>query len=399
MICVQDAEKIILETIPDFPDISLPLAEAYEHVLRENIISERDSPPFNRVAMDGISISYSAWKNGRREFIIQDIQKAGEAVKKLQSDEYCLEVMTGAVLPENSNCVIRVEDLIISDGIASLNDGLELEVMQNVHQKGSDHFQGSLLIHAGQKLNYPRTGVAASEGKSFVRVARMPSVAIISTGDELVDLDQDLKDYQIRMSNSYALQAALSRASVKNSKIFHLQDDLASLSEKISLILQEFDLLILSGGVSMGKFDYIPDVLKSLGVEKKFHKISQKPGKPLWYGISTSNKAVFALPGNPVSSLICFRRYILPAINKASGLSEVSREYALLSERVIFKKDLSFFMPVKLINDNAGLIACPLKMNGSGDYASLISSDAFVELDKNNDIFEAGQPVPLFRWI
>ncbi len=398
MITVEEADNIIAGNLNLFPVEKCHITKAHGKILREDLLADRDAPPFHRVAMDGIAIKESSWEKGHRNFFIQETQRAGEQALILKDDNYCIEVMTGAVLPEGCDCVIKVEDLTVKDNIAIINDGLKLEKMNNIHLMASDHKQGDILVNRGTKLLSTHIAVAASVGKVEITVAKSPGIAIISTGDELVDVDQDVKPFQIRMSNSYAIQAALKQADFERVSIFHIPDDQKILADKLTDILESFEVLILSGGVSMGKFDYIPAVLSDLGVQKKFHKISQKPGKPFWFGVSSKNKPVFALPGNPVSTLVCFQKYILPNLEKAMGIINIENGFAMLSEEIKFSKPLTNFLPVKINNEQGKIIASPIRNNGSGDYASLVNSDGFIELHKDKDIFPEGSIIPLYKW-
>ncbi len=180
----------------------------------------------------------------------------------------------------------------------------------------------------------------------------------------------------------------------------HLLDEPARLRERLAEILDESNVLILSGGVSMGKADYVPQVLAELGVEVVFHKISQRPGKPMWFGIGPGKQLVFALPGNPVSSLVCCRQYVLPALLQASGREIPHAETAALAEDVTFNPQLTCFLPVRIESgDDGRILATPVPTNTSGDFASLSGTDGYVELALDQNEFPAGSPVPLHRWI
>jgi molybdopterin molybdotransferase len=180
----------------------------------------------------------------------------------------------------------------------------------------------------------------------------------------------------------------------------HLLDELTRLRKRLEEILDEASVLILSGGVSMGQADYVPQVLDELGVEVVFHKISQRPGKPMWFGIGPARQAVFALPGNPVSSLVCCRQYVLPALLQASGRELPRAETAVLAEDVTFNPELTCFLPIRLESaDDGRTLATPVPTNTSGDFASLSGTDGYVELALELSEFPAGTAVPLHRWI
>ena len=203
----------------------------------------------------------------------------------------------------------------------------------------------------------------------------------------------------MRLSNGPAIVALLERHNYTHSRHEHLADDRDVLEARIAEYLDEADVLILSGGVSMGKADFVPDVLAKLGVEVLFHKVSQRPGKPMWFGTSAAGKPVFALPGNPVSALVCCRQYVIPALAKASRSAPAAPEFASLAADITFHPDLTCFQPVRLVSNAAGqVLAMPVKTNTSGDFTALSGTDGYVELAREDSQFPAGTPVFLYRW-
>lgn len=387
MISVKEALKIVAENafIPNVSEV--PLLESLGKILAEDITADRDFPPFNRVAMDGIAIAQKA-----ETFQIETTQYAGEAQKILQSPENCMEVMTGAVLPLGCTTVIRYEDIEIEEvegmKIAKVSIPLEeIKEGQNVHQQGADRQAGEILLHNGLPISPAEIAVMASVGKSAVRVEMPPRVAVISTGDELVDITVSPLPYQIRMSNSYMLSAALAKIGI-NANLFHLTDDKDLLFKKLQEILINHDIILLSGGVSAGKKDFVPEILTSLGVQKLFHKVAQKPGKPFWFGKTDEGKTVFALPGNPVSTFLCFCKYFL----------KPKPEQVVLDKDVFFKPDLTYFVPVKTYFESGKLMAKPFEGSGSADFANLTDCDGFIELPAENQIFKAGETFDFVRF-
>ena len=387
MISVKEALKIVAENafIPNISEVSL--LESLGKILAENIIADRDFPPFDRVAMDGIAINQKA-----EVFKIESTQFAGEAQKSLQNSENCIEVMTGAVLPLGCNIVIRYEDVDIQDvdglKIAKITIPLtEILQGQNIHRKGADRKVGDFLLRKGLKISPPEIAVMASVGKAMIKVEMPPSVAVISTGDELVEITVNPLPYQIRMSNSYLLSAALERVGVK-ANLFHLTDDKALLFSKLKEILLSHDVVLLSGGVSAGKKDFVPEILSDLGVKKLFHKVAQKPGKPFWFGKTDEGKTVFALPGNPVSTFLCFCKYFLEGKNEA----------VVLDKDLFFKPNLTYFVPVKTYFQEGKLMATPFEGSGSADFANLTDCDGFVELPPENQVFKKGDVFEFVRF-
>jgi molybdopterin molybdotransferase len=392
------AEEAINSRLTCLPIESLPLAQCVGGTLRENIYAERDQPPFDRVSMDGIAVDGESLRRGLRRFRIQATQGAGSPALKLAPDE-AIEVMTGAVLPLASDCVVPVEQYEVVDGYALLKAHVVSTPYHNVHRRGSDGRQGALLLQSGTLLRPPEIAVAASAGMARVRVSSQPALMVVSTGDELIEPGDPISDYQVRRSNAYAVAATLRRRGFARVGDDHLLDDEAMLHERLGLHLTTHEVLILSGGVSMGKFDLVPKVLARLGVEEVFHNIAQRPGKPMWFGIGPQGQAVFGLPGNPVSTLVCLSRYVIPAIAEAMGTRRSAPERLALAAPVTFQHSLTYFLPVTLEHDEWGRPwAHPRPPNGSGDFLSLAGTDGFVELPPGPNTYAKGFVTSMFRW-
>ena len=400
MITVDDAEKTILCHALGMETVLCPLPRAHGKILREDICADRDLPPYDRVTMDGIAIAHSAWKQGCRRFKIEGTAQAGQAQARLENKKNgCIEVLTGAVLPEGCDCVVPYEDLQ-NDGTESvISDKATHRKNQNVHPQGTDSKKGDVLLKSGCALLSPQIEIIAAIGLASVEVSKAPSVAVLSNGNELVDLGKEILPYQIRISNSYAISAALGNAGCANVSMFHARDDQRHLERVLKGILKDFDMVIISGGVSVGQFDFVPGVLKSLGVKMIFHKVNQRPGKPLWFGQTQDKTPVFALPGNPVSSLICAHRYILPGLRKSMGATPLPPEFVTLDQDIVMDESMTHFFPVQLKSHTDGLlIATRMPYFGSGDFVSLGESDGFIELPDEKKSFRAGSGVRFYRW-
>ena len=412
MISVATAKQLITQNRLDFGKEEIPFLKTVGRVLKENIYADRDFPPFNRVAMDGIAINYNFFKKGERSFKIDGIQPAGSPQETMSDPSFCYEVMTGAVLPNNCDTVIRYEDVEINDGIATVLVD-KINDKQNIHPQGKDGRIGDILIHENTVISSAEIGVLATVGKSFVSVAKLPKVMIISTGDELVDVHENPLAHQIRRSNVFTLVSLLETLKIP-SETAHITDEKSVLKEKIADFLKTYDVLLFSGAVSKGKFDFLPEVFEELKVEKLFHKVTQRPGKPFWFGIADAfdnynNKSsntttqnnktvVFAFPGNPISTYVNCLVYFYDWYKKSMGLKPQEMK-AVLAEDVTFKPTLTYFLQVKLINKNGILKAYPIKGNGSGDLASLVHTDAFIELPKTSEItFKKGESYPIITY-
>jgi molybdopterin molybdotransferase len=385
MISPSEAHRLILHNAKLFPSESIPLSKAVGRILREDITSDRDQPPFNKSLMDGIAISFETWQKGQRTFMVEAVIPAGTSPKPLKDAANCVRIMTGAAVPKGCDCIIPIEQIHVEGDTARSKDWTMIKKNQFIRHQGADGKKGDVLLKSGSRLWAPHIGIAASVGKNMIKVSRLPRIAVVSTGDELVDIHKTAKQHQTRLSNSYALQALLVQSQLGEAEIFHLKDDQKKMLQSLKNLLKKFDIVVLSGGVSMGDFDYVPSVLTKLGVKQSFHKVSQKPGKPFWFGLARGGKAVFALPGNPVSTQVCAYRYIIPYLKKAGGL-EVKQDFISVTDKVSIQSDLTHFLPVfqgRLIT-----------INGSGDFASLAQADGFIEYEshKSQNLW------PYFSW-
>ena len=399
MLTTAEALEAVLAATEAFPTETVDASASTGRVLRQIVRAERDQPPFDRVMMDGITFAWSDYDSGRRSFPIQGMQAAGDNVLTLDAD-HCIEIMTGAALPENADCIVPVERIDVVDGIATIEDDYDVQRGRFVHPRGSDYGKGAHLLTSGKRISPLDIAIIASCGETTLEVAADPVVRIISTGNELVAAGKSIEPHQIRMSNGPAVVSLLASHGYQRVVHDHIVDDVGALKARLAQHLSEARVLVISGGVSMGKADYVPSVLAELGVEVIFHKISQRPGKPMWFGKGPDGQLVFALPGNPVSALTCCRQYVVPSLAKASGANAAPPEFAALSKKISFKPSLTCFQPVKLLSNAAGqVLAMPVQTNTSGDFASLSSTDGYVELARDQSEFAAGSAVFLHRWI
>ena len=396
---VETAVRLIAAHMPAYPSEPVALASAYGAILRQQIVAERDQPPFDRVTMDGIAIRSAALSAGTRSFHVNGTQGAGVAALSINDDKNCVEIMTGAMLPDDADTVVPVERIDHNGNNRTLESGYQPNSGQFVHRRGSDLKAGQPLLEPGTLIGVPEIAVLTIAGSANVEVAQWPKIAFISTGDELVDVGSPIELFQIRSSNDRAIVAALEKRGCTTATRARLPDDPDALRRAIGDMHDRDDILILSGGVSMGKYDYIPHIMDELGMRLVFHKILQRPGLPMWFGVSAQGKPVFALPGNPVSSLVCLVRYVLPAIRTALGATRPERQTVRLANKLRFEPDLTCFKPVRLgANAEGDLRATFKEINTSGDFVSLAGTDGFVELSRGQDNFDAGEPVSFYQW-
>lgn len=398
LISVTEMDALLKDAVLKHSIQKVSLKDAWGHTLAEDVFSDRAQPPFDRVAMDGIAISLNAWEQGLRSFKIQDVQAAGMAALTLKKEQFCIEAMTGAVLPSGADGVIPVEQMIVDGDQVHVMDGVEFFAFKNIHRCEGDRKEGELILQKGVTILAPQMAILASVGMADVSIIKKPKITLMATGSELVAVDQVPEPYQIRMSNIGAIEARLRHEDFSDPTVVHVKDDRETLEQSLQDALCSSDIVVLSGGVSKGKFDYVPDVLQHLGVTKLCHGVKQRPGKPLWFGKTDNGTIVFAVPGNPVSYLVCWYRYIIPWIQESMGIAS-QQTWVTLHQDVTFKKEMTYFCPVKISYEQGrGMVATPIKTNGSGDYVSLANSDGFLELPADQNVFEVGYEARYYAW-
>lgn len=387
MISVSQADAILRDLEPATPCCRVPLAACNGRILAEDIYSDRQLPAAAIVRMDGIALRAN---DGPGPLPVAGTVAAGQP-QQLLAPGTCLEVMTGAVLPNGADCVVPVENIRIVDRTACIQE--PFAAGDYFHPAGADFASGALLMQRGLRLRTPQLAALASVGATNVLVAA-PKLTVLGTGDELIQIERDPLPHQLRQSNGPALAAAASRAGFPDVHYQHVLDDQRLLAEAIATALAQSDLLVLSGGVSKGKFDYIPGLLQQAGVSKLFHGVQQRPGKPMWCGWSEQhNTLVFGLPGNPVSAIVGFRRYVQRTLLRAYGSLDHCPSLALADE-VSFPPALTCFKPVRLVAGQAE----PVPLSNSGDWAGLAQSDGFLELAQDCSTFAAGSSHPYYPW-
>ena len=400
MLTPAEAEKLILDNMGRFLGEDCPLSLAHGRVLRQDLVADRDLPPFDRVTMDGYALRSATLARGGRVFRIEGTQAAGmRAFALTAAEDACVEVMTGAVLPNGADCVVPYEETQRDGDRMTVNAPALIPPGFSIHRLGSDHPAGDLMVRSGTKITGREVAVAAAIGASTVVVSTRPRIAVVATGDELVEVDSAVAPHQIRRSNDHAIRAALASAGYDRVERFHLRDVRQEIEHRLWHIIAEHEIVLITGGVSKGKFDFLPSVLDAQGVKKIFHGVAQRPGKPFWFGVTRRKSPVFALPGNPVSAYTCLHRYVLPALAHASGMSPTAPRLVALNKPVKFPPTLTYFLPVQLSSGpGAELLGTPDPSNTSGDFAGLIRTDGFVELPAAQTEFETGFIAPFWPW-
>lgn len=401
MIGALAAHKIIgeLEIPNNFVHIEeVSLSDSTGLFLAEDLYATRDQPPFNRSMMDGISISSKNIDKGR--FKKESIAKAGSPQETLKDDLCCIEIMTGAPLPIGCDTVIPYEEVIdIGESFKLRDSGYKINPTQFVHTKSSDYKNGDKLLGKGVLINSSVVSLLASIGKKSVKVLRLGKIAVISTGDELISPGENVDLHQVYRSNPFAIRSEiLSFFPMSDIELFHINDNKDEVLSSLRDILHEFSLVIISGGVSKGKYDFIPSSLKELGVKELFHKVKQRPGKPLWFGVGEDGQVVFGLPGNPVSSLVNTRRHIISYLERCIAMEKGGHFQVRAAQDMDLKSDFTFFVPVKLSVSEGVIFASPSVGNNSGDFSKLMHSKGIMEVPEGSRKVEKGKLYDFYPW-
>lgn len=372
MISLQLAQQLVLQQAASFGKEIIWLDDASGRVLQEPLVADRDYPPFNRATMDGIAINSTDWDNGIRSYLPVQTIFAGMAATKTISPGECFRIMTGAAVPAAADTVIRREDIEENENRLIITVS-EIKKGQNIAAKGSDIQKNKAIIESPQLINPGMMTTLASLGYAEVKVAALPSVSIITTGDEIVPVDATVNEVQIRNSNAPLLKALLQPWHIKTSSCKHIKDDAGLLLQAIKQQLHH-NMIILSGAVSAGDADFVPDVLTKTGAKKIFHKVAIRPGKPIWFGIFEKGPVVFALPGNPFSTFVTFKLFIEPFLRGCFGLPIITPLHMPFNGSRIKKTNLDEFFPVVLSGNPTA--ASPLPFNTSGDINAVLNATA-----------------------
>ncbi len=397
MISVKEAQGLILSFAKSFGVEGISIDNAFNRVLAEDVFADRDYPPFNRSAMDGYAVLSSDF-NKQEPIQLNLIETifAGQTSTHNVTSGNCIKIMTGAPVPEGADAVVRVEDTVETNGTIRF----KIETVtpkQNIAQQAEDTIKDDLVISKNTLLDATAIAVLAVTGKAMMKVHQLPKVAIVSTGNEIVAVDRPILPYQIRDSNSYALKNFLKQYVIHDVTAIHVVDDKEILKQEIKKLLDK-DILILSGGVSKGEADYIPEVLQLLGIKEIFHRVKIKPGAPLWFGAMPSGGVVFGLPGNPVSVQVAFKVFIEPFIRKCFGLGAIQPLFLSLFNEKKKKTKLDEYFPCKFFVKNNYTGITSSKMNGSGDIAATLGSDGIALHPESMMEIKENTVLEFYKW-
>jgi len=370
--------------------VNLSVWDALGYVLAQDLTADRNYPPFDRATRDGYAVRSSETIAGAKLACIGEI-KAGDALTQPLEKGTCVQIMTGAPVPPDADAVVMIE--YISRDKEFVHFQQTATKGQNIVRAASEAATEQLLLHPGTRLGYAELGLAAQIGAIELRCAKKPRVAILSTGDEIVPIDATPGPFQIRNSNSVSLAAQVRDAGGEPVILGYASDRIESLGDKIQQGLQE-DLLVLSGGVSMGKYDLVEDVLKSLGATFYFAAVAIRPGKPAVFAMC-NEKPVFGLPGNPVSTMVTFELFVVSAIDLLSGAPARPLPFlkATLAESMKEKSGMTHFLPARVQFDSGDARVKALAWQGSGDTVTMAKANCFLVVGSDVQTLAVGENV------
>ena len=388
MISVQEAKLLIENNITPSEKIQISLANAVDYNLSKDVISSINMPPFRQSAMDG----YALRLENLDTFTIIDEVKAGDSHHPLLNNDEAVRIFTGAAVPDTANAVVMQEKVIVDNGTLKLQ---KIVVSgENIRPMGEQVKKGSTALKEGTKLTPAAIGYLASLGITEVEVYKKPNIAIVVTGNELTEPGTPLEYGKIYESNSIMLATALSSLNFTDVSIHKVEDDYINTRDLLDTIINKYDLVLITGGISVGDYDFVGKALKELVVEEVFYKVKQKPGKPLFFGKKEATP-IFALPGNPAAALSCFYIYAYPALQKMSGTANyhLAKTTAKSTSTFIKKGDRAQFLKAFITNDTVEI----LEGQSSAMLQTFALANAFVYVSEEQSNIAIGDTIQVIH--
>ncbi|MBN2241400.1 MAG: molybdopterin molybdotransferase MoeA [Acidobacteria bacterium] len=393
MISVEEALGIVLSSLPGRKVEQVSFQDSLNRVLAEDLSATCNIPPFNRSAMDGYAVAAADAANAPVELDIYGESRAGGGMPGMLPPGAAMPIMTGAPVPSGADAVQIVEVCRLSDDGRRVTILKPVRVRENIAPLGSEAAEGEIVLKAGHRVGPAEIAVMATFGYSRVQVWKKPSVALFATGDELVEVDQVPRADQIRNSNAYCLRSQLANMGLESEYLGIARDNKGELREKMILGLER-DVLIISGGVSMGEYDLVHDVFEEMGLEILFSKVAIKPGKPTVFA-RKGDTLVFGLPGNPISALVTFECFVRPALGSLCGMAQPQlhrMQGELLADMKQSSGRMAFF-PAWVFWDGGGLRVEPLPWKSSADIIGFAGANATYIFPRNRDHLKKGEQV------
>ncbi|OGR66877.1 MAG: hypothetical protein A2081_03135 [Elusimicrobia bacterium GWC2_61_19] len=389
----EEAIKIVLKTARPLPPVRTRIEHAVGRVLLEDIRSGLDMPPFDKSAVDGYAVRAADLAKNRRLRCLGLIQ-AGRAFKGELRPGECVKIMTGAPVPAGADAVVMVEVTAESDGLVEFKEGIKKGA--NIARRGEDIKKGQLILKRGTVVSISHTAALAAAGRGRVRTGALPSVALINTGGEIVPPGARLGRNQIHNSNGPMLAAMLAADGINAAPVI-ARDDASALKAAIAKALKA-DIVLISGGVSMGDYDLVPGALKSLGVKAVFHKVRVRPGKPMFFGVK-GRRLVFGIPGNPVANFLAYLAYIRPAIRKMAARPDCAPEFKTGSCAAAFNpRTMRRALVLSTVRAGTQYSLAGVSNNGSADILALARANGFTMVKEGGSV-KKGEKAVFLTWL
>ena len=401
MISCEEAIREVLENPPELTVVKEPILDSLNYILAEDIISNDDIPANDNSAMDGFAVILKDLTGADKTYPIAlkkydyDIP-AGEYTKFVVKKGFCIKIMTGAPVPQGCDCIVKKEDVQIKEDKVLFFK--EYKYFENIRHKGEDIKKGEAVFGKGHRIDPAAMGVFASLGIKDVPIYKPPLVGIISTGNELIGINDKLLFGMVRDSNSYSLAAQVVESGAKYIRYGIVKDNKRDLKVAVKKAITECDLILISGGVSVGDYDYIKEILNESGAQEIFWGVKQKPGKPLTF-YKSDGKPIFGLPGNPVSVMVCFELYVRPLIRKMMGGKDLFRKTISAKALHSFKHEpgRTEFVRVKIKKDKDNNYFAEITgEQGSGILTSMAQADGIAEIEENKKDITEGENLKVY---
>ena len=396
-ISLEEAIEILNNNVNNLDIEEVDLIDGLNRVISENIYAQINNPPFNKSAMDGYALFSNNTELSNRKFKVIDKVYAGGVCSSAVNEDTAVRIMTGAPIPKGANAVIKQEDVTLEDDFIILKKNINEN--ENICIKGEDISKGSLLLKSSKKLDYADIGILASSGINKMKVYKKPKIAFISTGVEVVDIGLALGEGKIYNSNKYSILSRIKELGYEAKYIAHINDNFHEIGSYIEEISNEVDLIITTGGVSVGEKDLLKDAIDTTSGEKLFWKITIKPGSAVL--CSRVNKSiVISLSGNPTAALTTFELLVKPTLEKLSGYQEIkiNREKAILSKDIKKKSPQRRFIRGYVeVNNCKQYVHITQTKSGNGILSSAINSNCIIEIETNNDGKNQGDLVDIIK--
>ena len=393
------ALKIVLRNVQPLKAVRTDLNEALNCILAEDIRSDRDQPPKDRSAMDGYAVKAADLCHTPRRLELVGEVAAGSAAAPRIRPGTCATILTGANLPPGADAVVPIERTK-SLGSEVIFRG-SIRRGENVRKRGEEARRGKILLHKGTRLSPPEIGVCATVGKARVKVYPWPRVTVLCTGEEIRDVKERVRPHQLRDSNGPVILAALKQHGIQGVRRRIVPDNPKVIASRLKRLLDSHQVVILTGGVSVGKYDYVPEAIRQAGGVIRFHGVRMKPGKPQLYASFKGNRHIFGLPGNPLSVLAGLIELVLPGLRRMAAVPAKlcsPKVMVRLDKQVSSKGERVYFCLARLLNSSKGLSAVPVSVVGSADLIAAGRADGVIKIAVGVKQVQAGALVEFHPW-